>query len=149
MWLGAVSLLLTAVLLTGCGSKTATGGLVGGAGGGLLAYAAGGGTAGIVAGMLLGGLAGGAIGNALDQRDKKLAMRAAQQSLESQRSGESSEWRNPETGHSGSVTPTRTYQREDGVYCREYRQTVMIGEETHEAFGTACRQPDGNWKVVS
>jgi len=56
--------------------------------------------------------------------------------------------RNPDTGYSGSFTPTRTYRVADGRYCCEYVQTVMIGGEEHQAYGTACRQPDGAWKIV-
>ena len=34
-------------------------------------------------------------------------------------------------------------------YCREYRTTVMSGGQERYAYGTACRQPDGAWKIVS
>ena len=53
-----------------------------------------------------------------------------------------------DSGHSGSVTPIRTYQSA-GTYCREYQQTVIIGGKQEQSYGTACRQPDGSWKVVS
>jgi surface antigen len=36
-----------------------------------------------------------------------------------------------------------------GAYCREFQQTVSIGGREERAYGTACRQPDGSWKVVS
>jgi surface antigen len=35
-----------------------------------------------------------------------------------------------------------------GTWCREYRTTVTVGGLAQQAFGTACRQPDGTWKVV-
>jgi surface antigen len=123
------------------------GGAAGAAGGGLIAAAAGGGTAGIIGGVLLGGLLGGAIGNALDQRDKRLAMEAAQQAFENNRTGAATTWQNPDSGHSGSITPTRTYQSAGGEYCREYQQTVTIGGERQKSYGTACRQPDGSWRI--
>jgi surface antigen len=47
------------------------------------------------------------------------------------------------------VTPVRTYQSASGQYCREYQQTITVGGQMHQAYGTACRQPDGNWKIVS
>jgi surface antigen len=31
--------------------------------------------------------------------------------------------------------------------CREFRQTVMIGGQPHQATGQACPQPDGTWKI--
>jgi surface antigen len=141
-------------LLAGCQTmqdnpKASLGGAMGAAGGGLIAAAAGGGAAGIIGGVLLGGLAGGAIGNALDQRDKELAMKAAQQSFETSRTGQPTSWNNPDSGNSGSVTPTRTYQTSGGQYCREYTQTVNVAGEKHEAYGTACRQADGSWKLQS
>ncbi len=153
---GTAVLLLLVVALGGCAQvgqgiednpKTTLGGMLGAAGGGLIAAAAGGGAAGIVGGVLLGGLLGGAIGNHLDQRDKQLAMQNAQRTLESARTGQTSTWHNPDSGHSGSITPTKTYQAASGQYCREYQQKVIIGGEPHESYGTACRQPDGSWKI--
>jgi surface antigen len=127
--------------------KALLGGAAGAAGGGLIAAAAGGGTAGIIGGVLLGGLLGGAIGNALDQRDKQLAQQAAQQAFEQNRTGASSTWQNPDSGHSGTITPTRTYQSGSGEYCREYQQTIIVGGEPQKSYGTACRQADGTWEI--
>lgn len=127
--------------------KTTGGALLGSAAGGLLAAAAGGGTTGIIGGVLAGGLIGGAVGNALDQRDRELAMKQTQLALETSRTGQASTWQNPDTGNYGTVTPTRTYQNAAGSYCREFQQTIVVGGETHQAYGTACRQPDGTWKV--
>ena len=127
--------------------KTTLGAALGAAGGGLIASAAGGNAAAVVGGVLLGGLLGGAVGNALDQRDKELAMRNAQNTLESARTGTTSAWKNPDTGNSGNFTPTQTYQSSSGNYCREYTQTIYIQGEPHESYGHACRQPDGSWKI--
>lgn len=146
-----VAIGLLALSLAACqtaGPKTAVGAATGAAAGGLIGAAAGGGTEGIIAGVLLGGLVGGAIGNALDQRDQELMYRSQQQALESYRVGETSTWRNPDSGHYGSVQPTNTYQSPDGQYCREFQQTVSVGGQTEEAYGTACRQPDGSWRIV-
>jgi surface antigen len=148
-----VPFVLLAFLVTACETvrdnpKAMLGGATGAAAGGLIGAAAGGGTAGIIGGVLLGGLLGGAIGNALDQRDKRLAMEAAQQSFETSPTGTATEWRNPDSGHSGTITPTRTYQNASGQYCREYQQTVTVGGESQQAYGTACRQPDGSWQIV-
>jgi surface antigen len=88
--------------------KAILGGMGGGATGGLIAAAAGANPAWIAFSVLAGGLVGGAIGNRLDEKDKEMATRAAQQAFESNRTGSSSTWQNPETGASGSVTPTRT-----------------------------------------
>jgi surface antigen len=127
--------------------KTTVGSMGGAAAGGLIGAAAGGGTTGIIGGVLLGGLLGGAVGNALDQRDKELALKQAQLSLESSKTGQTSEWQNPDSGNYGTFTPTSTYQTESGQHCREYQQVITVGGEQHESYGTACRQPDGTWKL--
>ncbi len=131
------------------GEKTAIGAALGAAGGGLIGAAANGGPTGIIAGVLLGGLAGGAIGNALDQEDRRMAERNSQRALETMPKGQTSTWRNPDSGNSGSMTPTRTYQKADGTYCREFQQTIVVGGQEESAYGTACRQPDGQWELQS
>ncbi len=153
-----VPLMVLAIALSGCSStngkdtvtenpKAVLGTVLGAGAGAGIAAAAGGGAGWIVAGMVIGGLFGGVIGHKLDERDKEMAAKAAHEALEKNRTGESSEWKNPDSGNSGTVTPTRTYQRADGQYCREFRQDVKIGDEDHQAYGTACRQPDGTWKI--
>lgn len=153
---GVVPILVLALALTSCANvsqgvsnnpKATLGGMLGATSGGLIAAAAGGGTAGIIGGVLLGGLVGGAIGNHLDQKDKELAQQTAQRSFENANTGQSSEWRNPDSGNSGSITPTKTYQGSGGQYCREYQQEITIGGEKQQSYGTACRQPDGSWKI--
>ncbi len=143
----AVALVFSACATAQDNPKTTVGALGGAAAGGLIGAAAGGGPAGIAGGVILGGLLGGAVGNALDQRDKDLAMKQAQYSLENSQAGHSSQWQNPDSGHSGTFTPTRTYQTESGQYCREYTQEILVGGEKHESYGTACRQPDGTWQI--
>jgi surface antigen len=147
-----VAIAVLIVALTGCATgdstKTAIGGVGGAAFGGLIAAAAGAGGAGIAAGVIGGALLGGLIGNMLDERDKKMAAASAHQALETAPSGKPVAWNNPDSGHSGTVTPVRTYQS-GGTYCREYQQTVTIGGKQEQSYGTACRQPDGSWKTVN
>jgi surface antigen len=50
---------------------------------------------------------------------------------------------------SGSVTTTSESQNSAGEYCREFQQEITVGGETEQAYGTACQQPDGAWKIVS
>ena len=76
-------------------------------------------------------------------------MKEAQYSLENAQTGHSSQWKNPDSGNSGTFTPTRTYQTDSGQYCREYQQEILVGGEKHESYGTACRQPDGSWKIMN
>jgi surface antigen len=143
----AVALVFSACASAQNNPKTTVGALGGAAAGGLIGAAAGGSPAAIAGGVILGGLLGGAVGNALDQRDKDLAMKQAQYSLENSQAGQSSQWRNPDSGNSGSFTPTRTYETETGQPCREYTQEILVAGEKHESYGTACRQADGSWKI--
>ncbi len=54
-----------------------------------------------------------------------------------------------DAGAFGSVTPLRDGTSSAGAYCREFRQSVAIGGRSEEAYGIACRKPDGAWEVVS
>ncbi len=47
------------------------------------------------------------------------------------------------------LTPVRTYQSVGGTSCRERQQSVTIDGKPERTYGTACRQPDGSWKVVN
>ena len=33
-------------------------------------------------------------------------------------------------------------------YCREFQRDVIIDGKSERAYGTACLQPDGSWKIV-
>jgi len=48
---------------------------------------------------------------------------------------------------SGSVTATRVGTDAAGNQCREFQQEVTIGGNVEQAYGTACLQPDGSWKI--
>lgn len=145
---------LVALLATGCATmeanpKTTVGAAGGGLVGGLIAAAAGGNPAAIAASVIGGMLIGGAVGNLLDQRDKQMAAEAAHRAMETAPTGKPVAWSNPDSGHSGTVTPTKTYQTASGTYCREYQTTVLIDGKQERATGTACRQSDGSWKIVN
>lgn len=60
--------------------------------------------------------------------------------------GETIVWE--EGNASGSVTTVRQGTSTSGRQCREFQQRVTIGGKTEEAYGTACRQPDGSWEIV-
>ncbi|MCR9073155.1 MAG: RT0821/Lpp0805 family surface protein [Alphaproteobacteria bacterium] len=150
-----VAMTVAALSLGACadgGPKQAGGTLLGGIGGAVAGSQFGGGQgrlAAVAAGTLLGALIGSEVGKSLDRADKAALANTTQTTLESQPSGTTSTWSNPDSGNYGSVTPTRTYQTDAGQYCREYQQTIVVGGRTEQAFGTACRQPDGSWKVVN
>lgn len=73
---------------------------------------------------------------------------AAHRALNHAANAERSSWKNPQSGHEGAIIPIRIYQNEEKLYCREYIQSVTIGESTYDAINNACRQPSGAWKMV-
>lgn len=148
-----VVLIIFVFLLVGCtqsvGSKEGTGALLGATAGAVLGSNVGQGKGNVVAiaiGTLAGALFGQEIGRSLDRADRIAMGQNAQYSLEHTRSNETTHWNNPDSGNSGSMTPIRTYQQA-GQYCREYRQEVMVAGKKQNAYGTACRQPDGSWII--
>lgn len=133
-------------------SKQNIGMLLGGAGGGYLGSQIGGGkgkTIATVLGVLLGGYAGNQAGLSLDRADQLAATQNASYTLNNVPSGNTTVWqgRNPQQQTSGTFTPTRTYQQPSGQYCREYSQTITISGKTEQAYGTACRMSNGDWKI--
>jgi surface antigen len=155
-----IRLCLLAVLalsLAGCGgyrvqdNPKQTVGAVAGAGLGALAGSQIGGGRGqlaaVAVGTLLGGFLGSEVGKSLDNADKAMAAEATHDALEYRPTGTSSTWRNPDSGHYGSITPTRTFEAA-GEHCREYRHTVSIDGRPETVTGTACRKPDGTWHAV-
>ena len=77
-----------------------------------------------------------------------LMERNAQSSLEYTKVGTSTAWKNPDSGNSGTFTPTRTYTATKGDTCREYESTIYVDGREETATGTACRQADGTWKIT-
>lgn len=102
---------------------------------------------GVAAGTLLGAALGRSIGGSLDKADMAYYNNASQNTLETAKTGSTSAWSNPDSGTSGTITPTRTYEV-SGSYCREYTQTIRVQGKLEEGYGKACRQPDGSWRII-
>ncbi len=131
-------------------NKTTAGTLLGAAAGAAIGTQIGGGKgqlAAVAAGTLLGAFIGHQIGQSLDKTDVEYARRAQEQSYASP-IGQQITWNNPQSGNAGTITPRRDGTDAAGNYCREYQTTVTVGGKTEQAYGTACRQPDGTWKVI-
>ena len=134
------------------GPKEAGGGLIGAGLGGLAGSQIGHGSGKLAAtgaGVLLGALLGSSAGKSLDRADKMYAERTTHSTLETARSCQPVAWTNSDNGHSGTVVAQPAYQTTAGQYCREDQQTVQVGGQSQQAYGTACRQPDGSWKMVN
>lgn len=148
---------LLALTLAGCagsdlGPKQAVGTLVGAGTGAFIGSHIGRGNGRLVAtsvGTLLGAYLGNEAGKSLDRADAAYAERAEYRALEYAPTGSSTPWRNPDTGHYGSVTPIETYETAGGEYCREFQHRAEIGGRSQSVYGTACRTPDGQWQAIN
>lgn len=129
-------------------NREVIGGLLGAAGGGLAGSQIGDGRgqlAAVAAGTVLGYLLGSNIGRSMDQTDAACVAHA----LEHAEDGQDIVWDNPTRDARYEVTPTQTYQRGDGRYCREYTSSAIVNGREQTVYGTACRQPDGSWELQS
>jgi surface antigen len=97
----------------------------------------------VVGGALIGAVLGGLLGHAIDESNRACVSDV----LEYVPSNRPVYWE--DGGYGYEVTPMRTYEPEPGRYCREYQTVVTVGGRAEQAYGTACRQPDGSWQIVS
>ena len=85
----------------------------------------------------------------LDQmsgRDQQLSQQTVQRGLESALSGEQLSWSNSLSGNSGTIQIVRTYQREDGRYCRVFEEKISIKTETRNYQAILCRFGPSDWR---
>lgn len=141
----------TGVMSGGSVNKQDIGTIAGAVAGGVVGHNIGGGrgqTIATIAGTLLGAGLGSSIGASLDKADMSYYSQTSQRALETAQPGQALPWNNPQSGNSGTVTPSNYYQDDAGRYCREYTQTIKVGGKSEAGHGTACREPDGTWKIV-
>ena len=162
--------LATPAMAEGCGDNTALATGAGAIGGGALGAGVSHGSAGgVIGGALIGALIGNTIArdNCNDHQSDSYYYNHAQYG--SVHDGRNQKWRNPNTGASGEIRVTRTYNqsgywdgdnwnesrgpRHDNVRyvqtsCREY--TEIVNDHGRRTVNhTACRAQDGNgWRVI-
>ncbi len=136
----------------GMGNKQTIGTAGGAVVGGLLGSKVGGGSGQLWAtgaGALLGAFVGSSIGKSLDQADIAYHEQAVNRAY-SAPINQPISWSNPESGHSGTVTPVREgRQASTGNLCREYKQTIVVDGQAETAYGRACQNADGSWQLVN
>lgn len=148
--IGVLCLALTACAEGREGETIGT--VAGGALGALLGSQIGGGKgqlAAVAIGAIAGAWGGSELGKKMDEEDKVYAQRTAQDAMEYNKAGQTSSWRNPDSGNSGTVKPTQTYENAAGKDCREFETSIFVDGEQEKGIGTACRQPDGSWQIES
>ena len=147
-----------AVWVAGCSGMSqneTTGTLLGGATGALLGSQFGKGdgrTAATAIGAIIGASVGREVGESMDETSRRKAVQATRHALDTAEIGTGITWENPaNTGAParGSTVITRQGTDLQGRTCREFQQTVTIGGSEAQSYGTACRDGNGDWKVVS
>lgn len=93
-------------------------------------------------------LGGGLVaGIELDARDRRSALEAEYRALEHTPSGQQVVWRSSDTLY-GEVVAAQPY-RVGSQDCRQYTHTVHSGGQPKTARGTACRNGDGSWTLLT
>ncbi len=147
-----------ALALSGCTTMSeneTAGTIIGGVAGAVVGNRFGKGsgrTAATALGAVIGATAGRNVGRSLDTTSRQRAGAAAHEALETADVGEPIRWENPDNVDGpayGSATVTRQGADSEGRTCREFQQTVIIGGREEQSYGTACRDDNGDWKIVS
>ncbi len=81
--------------------------------------------------------------------DAKLLYGSFQYALENSPTRQATGWSNAATGLTGLTIPIATYRTSDWQNCRDYFTSLQIAGINQQVVGTACRQPEGYWKVIS
>ncbi len=84
----------------------------------------------------------------LDSGDATAAVDLMRRTLESELSWRVANWKSRATGFGGSITPVRTFRTTDGIFCREYRESVATTKRVVAELAVACRDPAVGWVRV-
>ena len=99
-----------------------------------------------VGGAVIGAVVGGAIGKSMDDADQACAAQA----LEYANFKQSVRWQNKARGSWYTMTPIGLVPADGkGHECRRYSMLTEGGGQKQTTQGTACRQPDGSWRLRS
>ncbi|MCP4993077.1 MAG: hypothetical protein GY934_04715 [Gammaproteobacteria bacterium] len=80
-------------------------------------------------------------------RDWDLLRDAGLKALNQGKDGVAAQWTNSDSGHSGSITPLDTFERE-GMRCRITRFVSVSDIMTGRSEFLLCKIPSGEWKVA-
>jgi len=124
------------------------GGVIGAATGGYVGSKLGKGD-GKLAATAVGTLVGAVIGRAVGEQLAQAENTCFSQTFEHVPDRETIVWRDNRRDAEYRVTPERTIKTASGEYCREYTAKATVDGRPVTRHGTACRQPDGSWKLIN
>lgn len=78
----------------------------------------------------------------LTDQDVSLVAKLLQRTLDYAPDGTTRRWANDQSGHSGAITPVRSYIASTGQYCRDYREDLSINGQSRNFMYSACRHED-------
>ena len=133
------------LITSGCAntSQGTSGAAIGAAGGAIAGQAIGRSTEGTLIGAAVGGLLGYIVGNEMDKYDQA----QLNQVYESSPSHQRTQWVNPDTNRSYTVTPQPAYTQSSGQVCREAEIIANVDGRPEKVKSTACRDNDGRWVI--
>ena len=79
--------------------------------------------------------------------DFEMLQTTGKKALEENKDGVTSEWKNPESKNSGSITPLET-STIDGMNCRKVKIFNQTSITSGSVVFTFCQVSDGKWKVL-
>jgi surface antigen len=135
-------------LLSGCGKDgpgigQIGGAVLGGATGGYVGSTIGGGRGRVIAtalGAVLGTVAGSQLGAYFDKKEQT---EIEDTTLDAFDSGASRTWKSSKHNAKYMVRPGRL----DDSGCREYKTVILIDGKRQEAYGRACKDEFGQWRI--
>ena len=142
--MGAVTIIFM-LLTSGCAntSQGSSGAAIGAAAGAITGQAIGHNTAGTLLGAAVGGVLGYIVGNEMDKADHARLNQVYENSPSNQRT----EWVNPDTHRSYTVTPKPAYKQQSGQVCREAEILATVDGRPEKVISTACRDNAGRWVI--
>ncbi len=101
-----------------------------------------------VIGGMAGGIVTGAAGAGLDGTERRAALEAEYKALEYTPEGQPVTWQNKDGTVRGRVVAAQPY-RVGSQDCRQYTHTIDVNGQVKTGRGTACRNSDGTWTLLT
>lgn len=86
---------------------------------------------------------------ALTDEDRKLQSEAGVAVLSDPNPRLTKEWRNPASGHSGSIQGLGDLRSEDGLHCRKIKIFTAAGGRKNQLVMPVCLTAEGDWMFAS
>lgn len=123
-------------------NRAQSGAGLGAAGGAIIGQAIGRNTGATLIGAAVGTMVGYIVGNEMDKYDNQQLGQVYERGV----SGQTTSWRNPDSGYKHSVTPQVAVKTESGI-CRTAEIDSIIEGRRETTQATACRDEYGRWEL--